>query len=344
MVAINKRIIITLVSALAVVGVFAGLKLEQVTEESRKADDIVIAKPGLLETASVGIVKLESLDPDVPENLPPRAQESRSVNIPAKIPAPVPTPAPVPAAVTETSSSTISVKAYLVGDTVTGKIYIEHSSSTLLPIASISKLVTAMTATAFLSSSTPVTITKEEADVPPDASNISPGETYTVAELMYPLLLNSSNVAAEAIASSSNRVDFLKNMSSYSQEVGMLNTSFADPTGLSGYNRSTAKDLFVLSQYLYKYRPDILNLTRTVMTYTATTTSHGSHAFTSIHPFIGDPRFLGGKTGRTLAAGETMITILNINNHPTTFIVLGSDNGAREHDTRLLIDRVLALE
>jgi D-alanyl-D-alanine carboxypeptidase len=103
---------------------------------------------------------------------------------------------------------------------------------------------------------------------------------------------------------------------------------------------SSALDILSLAKYLYDFRPDILALTRTVSMSVATTTSHGMHDFVSIHPFISDPRFIGGKTGRTIAAGETMLTILRISDHPIAFIVLGSDFGARENDTRLLLNSV----
>jgi D-alanyl-D-alanine carboxypeptidase len=72
----------------------------------------------------------------------------------------------------------------------------------------------------------------------------------------------------------------------------------------------------------------------------ATTTDHDAHDFINIHPFVGDPRFIGGKTGRTPEAGETMLTILDMGGKPVAFIVLGSDFGAREGDTRALVGAV----
>ena len=158
-------------------------------------------------------------------------------------------------------------------------------------------------------------------------------------DLLYPLLLNSSNVAAEALASSTDRIKFLTLMSSYAWEIGMLSSYFADPSGLDSHNQASAKDLFSLAKYLMKFRPDIAELTRVKSLSVATTTDHGSHIFASIHPFINDANFLGGKTGRTEAAGETMLTMIKINGQSIAVIVLGSLRGARESDTRLLISR-----
>jgi D-alanyl-D-alanine endopeptidase (penicillin-binding protein 7) len=233
----------------------------------------------------------------------------------------------------------VTAEAYLVGDVATGKVYLEKNAGTILPVASMSKLITAIAATDSLTSTTTITITPAEADVPPDGSALRAGETFTMPELLLPLLLDSSNVAAEALASTTNRRAFTELMSSYAWEVGMPGSFFADPSGLSERNVATAKDFFALAKYLYHYRPDILALTRIVSTSTATTTLHGSHDFVNIHPFVTDPRFIGGKTGHTPIALDTMLTIMNLSSHPIAIIVLRSQN-ARANDTNLLINEI----
>jgi|GEM_PF-816679 len=253
---------------------------------------------------------------------------------------------------------------YLVGNLKTGKIYLSSNINKILPVASISKLITAIVATDRFTSTTTIGITSANVEVATDTSAIGVGEKFTLKEILYPLLLNSSNIAAEAIAStdissstgtstsiltsnstgtSTARSTFLSDMFSTAQEIGMLHTSFTDPSGLDSGDQSSAKDIFTLAKYLYSFRPDMLAMTRVVNYYVATTTDHGSHSFGSIHPFINDPRFIGGKTGRTLAAGETMLTILNIGDKPIAFIVLHSDLGARAKDTSLLVKKYLAL-
>ena len=241
-------------------------------------------------------------------------------------------------------SDTITAKAYLVGDVKTGIIYLERNSISPLPVASMSKLITAIVATDIFSPTTTVSITKLNMDVASDTSRIMLGETFTMHELLYPMLLNSSNVASEAIASSSNRSDFLALMSSYSWEVGASTAFFADPSGLDSRNTASARDLFALAKYLYVNRPDILELTRTASTSVATTTEHGAHTFVSIHPFVTDSRFIGGKTGRTTQAGDTMMTILRLDDtHDIVCVVLGSMYNQRARETTILFDRVKKL-
>ncbi|MEK7610048.1 MAG: serine hydrolase [Patescibacteria group bacterium] len=236
----------------------------------------------------------------------------------------------------------ITATSYIVGNTKTGEIYLERNSRTVMPVASMSKLVTAFVATDIFDATSTIEITDQALLTPPDKSNLRAGEKFSLKEILDPLLLNSSNVAAEAISySTDGRSDFLYLMKSYAWEIGMPSTFFADPSGVSPQNVASARDLFNLAKYLVNYRPDILVLTRTASSSVATTTDHGSHIFSSTHPFVRDSRFIGGKTGRTPEAGETMMTILNISNQPIAFIILNSNYGSREWDTKLLVNELL---
>jgi D-alanyl-D-alanine endopeptidase (penicillin-binding protein 7) len=236
--------------------------------------------------------------------------------------------------------SQITAKSYLVGNVLTGKIYIKSNDNSPLPVASMSKLVTAVAATDMLSPDATIEITNKNLSVPPDGTNLYENEKFTLSELLYPMLVASSNVAAEAIASTmADRDTFTEGMVSYAKEIGMSKSFFADPSGINPQNVASAQGIFALAKYLYKSRPDILAITRTGEQMMASTSLHAAHEVVSTHPFIYDRRFLGGKTGRTPEAGETMLTILNINDQPIAFIVLGSHIGTREWDTRQLIER-----
>ncbi|MDE1941145.1 MAG: D-alanyl-D-alanine carboxypeptidase, partial [Patescibacteria group bacterium] len=204
---------------------------------------------------------------------------------------------PAPATPPAQQPTEVSALSYLVGNVATGQILDRKYIDTVLPVASMSKLITAIAATDSMSSTTEVEITEPEAEAPPDGSHLKAGEKFTAHELLYPMLLDSSNIAAEALASSTDRDRFLALMNGYAREIGMNSTNFADPSGVDPRNRSTARDFFALARYIYRYRPDILAITRIVSTSTASTTEHGAHVFASIHPFVTDPRFIGGKTG-----------------------------------------------
>lgn len=239
----------------------------------------------------------------------------------------------------------LTATAYLVGDVKSGKIFISSRSDDILPVASISKLVTAIIATNTISPTTTVPVASSTliSSLPQDNSGIHGGESFELQEILKPLLLSSSNIAAEAIASTTDRENFLGLMSNTAWEIGMPKTFFADPSGIDPRNVASAKDLFSLAQYLYQFRPDILAITRNIHADFASTTNHDSHSIKSTHPFVIDSRFIGGKTGRTLQAGETMLTLLNIDEKPIAFIVMHSDFGARQADTEVLIRKYLKM-
>ena len=71
---------------------------------------------------------------------------------------------------------------------------------------------------------------------------------------------------------------------------------------------------------------------------TGTTTNHNAHDFVSIHPFVNDAGFIGGKTGHTPEAQDTMLTIMDIGGKPIAVIVLRSETGDRAGDTQVLIN------
>jgi len=232
----------------------------------------------------------------------------------------------------------ITARAFIVGNVKTGKILLEKNSGRQMPVASVSKLITAIITSETIDPNKVIEIASSSVEsVPPDASGIGIGERFTTKEILYPLLINSSNIAAEALASSENRVKFFEKMSSYAWEVGMPQAFFADPSGVDPHNMASAKDVFALAQYLYQSRLDILAITRIANMEVSTTSEHGYHLYQSTHPFVNDSRFLGGKTGRTREAGETMLTILDMGGEPIAFIVLGSNFGSRAEDTRQLI-------
>lgn len=232
-----------------------------------------------------------------------------------------------------------TAQAYLVGDVTTGDVYISKNADTVMPVASMSKLITAITALATIPATSTIEVTESDMVYSPDPVDFNIGEKFSIKNMLYPMLLASSNTAAEALASTVNRTKFLESMSSFAWEIGMGKTFFADPSGIDPHNMASANDMFSLAKYLFNQRPDILAMTRNPYYEISSSSEHQSHDIESIHPFVSDPRFVGGKTGRTPQAGETMLTILNLDNKNLAFIILGAEVGHREGDTKMLIEK-----
>ncbi|MFA6459070.1 MAG: serine hydrolase [Candidatus Paceibacterota bacterium] len=238
----------------------------------------------------------------------------------------------------------VTARAYLIGNIASGKVFLSTNANVSLPVASMSKLVTALIVLYSLPATSTIEITQEIMDKLPAENNFTAGDKYTAKELLYPMLLTSSNIAAEALASATNRAKFLELMSGYAWEIGMPETYFADPSGISPQNTASANNIFALARYLYNFHPDVLAMTRVSQMLVPATAEHIERIFPSIHPFVDDPRFIGGKTGRTPQAKETMLTMLNINDQPIAFVVMGSEVGMREADTRTLISEYLRIQ
>jgi D-alanyl-D-alanine carboxypeptidase len=150
------------------------------------------------------------------------------------------------------------------------------------------------------------------------------GEVYTISEILKPLLLESSNDAAEAIAESFIRRDFINKMNDKSKELEMYGTYFGDPSGLSPQNVSTPKDLFKLSQYIEEYRDYIFEITR------ERRSEEDGKVWFNNSKFRSDDDYYGGKNGYTDIAWKTQLAIFEMNisgeSKKVIFIILKTDD------------------
>jgi D-alanyl-D-alanine carboxypeptidase len=234
----------------------------------------------------------------------------------------------------------ISGASYIAGDLNNNFIFLGKNSDQSLPIASLTKLMTALVATEYINLDTTTTVPKE-AIVYTSKPRLIPGEKVTIYQLLFPLLMESSNEAAETIARDYGRDDFIKRMNDKATSIGMTDTKFVDPSGAGAGNTSTAQDLFTLAKYIYNNRSFILDITSGQIKDSA----YGTDPFSNIENFNGftdDPRFVGGKVGKTSAAKETQLSIFNVpimtddttstasTTRPIILITLGSDDSTTD--------------
>ncbi len=233
--------------------------------------------------------------------------------------------------------SNISAGSYLVADIATGEVLIEKNADVSRPIASITKLMTALVALDEINPSRSVIISPGAVETPGETGGLSAGEILLAQKLIYPLLLESSNDAAEALAEAAGRKLFLKKMNERAVSLGLTKTSFADPSGIDAGNVSTAEDIFRLVKHLFNNKKYIFDILKTV--------SHveTNHVWRNNNPFIGEEGFFGGKAGETTAAGETFVNLMEVdfgsqNKRILAFIVLKSAD--RDGDIRVLLEFV----
>lgn len=145
----------------------------------------------------------------------------------------------------------------LVVDQMTGEPLYAKNPQVETPIASITKLMTAMVALdAGLPLQEEITIDSRDVDrIKGTGSRLALGTTLTREELLHLALIASENRAAAALSRAypGGREAFVEAMNRKARELGMSNTHFVDGTGLSSANRSTAADLVKLVDAAYRY-------------------------------------------------------------------------------------------
>ncbi|MBI4092451.1 MAG: serine hydrolase [Candidatus Kerfeldbacteria bacterium] len=227
---------------------------------------------------------------------------------------------------------TTPATASIVVDAATGKKLLGKKTSVSLPIASLTKLVTAAV---FMD--TKPDLNRVVAYDPADNAECSclrlaPGEEVTLKDLLFASLVGSANNATLALArvTGVDRPEFVNRMNAKAQELGLKQTSFVEPTGLDSGNVSTAEDLAVIGRLV----PESNSTLRRVLT-------TGSYRFTSknnlcheayrqsdatcVHSFQTTNK-LFGKTSFTITAAKTGF----INESRHTFLLRGKNKDGRE--------------
>lgn len=230
------------------------------------------------------------------------------------------------------SSGEISAKSYIIQNLNTGKVMAESNATRLLPIASLTKLVTAVIAKKTIKDSAKIRITKEITSVYGNTAQFRIGETFKAEDLYYPLLMVSSNDSAEALARSYGRKRFIEAMNDFAQSVGAYRTMFVDPSGLSADNRSTAEDLVIIYSWIMKNEPEIIEITK------LKTQVVRAHTWTNPAHFLSWSNYVGGKNGYTEEAKQTGVAVFNMEKVPYIVVILGSQS--RDADIVKLLGKI----
>jgi D-alanyl-D-alanine endopeptidase (penicillin-binding protein 7) len=141
----------------------------------------------------------------------------------------------------------LKASAAFVVDQRSGEVLLQKNEHAVLPIASITKLMTALVLTeAKLPLDQVITITEDDVDLERHSrSRLRVGTTLTRREALHLALMSSENRAAHALGRTfpGGLGPFVEAMNRKARALGMKSTVYADPTGLSARNQSTAHDL-----------------------------------------------------------------------------------------------------
>ncbi|NCS99354.1 D-alanyl-D-alanine carboxypeptidase [Candidatus Parcubacteria bacterium] len=200
----------------------------------------------------------------------------------------------------------LTSQAYLVADLDNGQIIKQRNRDEIYSIASLTKLLTALVSLETLDQNDQTTVSYNAVNTYGKQGGLYSGQKIMIFDLLYPLLLESSNDAGEALAEHGKRSVFMENMNGKAKSIGLFDSYFDDPSGLSQYNVSTADDLFKLLRYIYKKQRDILEITK-LREY-----ENVENKWFNNSRFRSDGRYYGGKNGYTDEALYTLVSVFDL--------------------------------
>lgn len=154
-----------------------------------------------------------------------------------------------------TDSLALKSSVAFVVDQDTNEVLLKKNELAVLPIASITKLMTGLLVSeAKLPMDEPITITQMDVDTEKGSSSrLKVGATLSRGELLHLALMSSENRAAHALGRTfpGGLSAFVENMNARAKALGMVDTNYVEPTGLSSKNQSSARDLATLVNFAY---------------------------------------------------------------------------------------------
>jgi serine-type D-Ala-D-Ala carboxypeptidase (penicillin-binding protein 5/6) len=199
----------------------------------------------------------------------------------------------------------VDAEAYLVQNSGTGEVLASQDVHERLPMASITKLMTAVVALEHASLDDVATVSRSTAAVGESTINLRPGERVTLRDLIRAALIQSANDAANAIAAYVGKGSvsrFVELMNVRARQLGLTDTHFANPDGLDAPGHySSAADVTKLARVAMN-KPFIRETVRHV---DATAAGRRLHTWNDLLSSF--PSTIGVKTGHTDGAGWSQV-------------------------------------
>lgn len=241
---------------------------------------------------------------------------------------------------TRYSTAGMVVDGMICVDATTGAVLAQEKADYPGHPASVTKLMTALLVLEDIRANkltlrSRVTATKEAAREGGSQIWLAAGESFTVEELLYALLLQSANDGAVALAidRAGSTAGFVERMNRRAAALGMSRTTFVTPNGLTygrgPHDTTTARDLAKLAVVLCQF-PELLKLTNTRQ-YTLRRPGKPLELLNHNHLLTSFPGCDGLKTGWTVAAHASIVTTAKAQDRRVIAVVLGcqSPGGAK---------------
>lgn len=250
----------------------------------------------------------------------------------------------------------IEAKAAYVLDVTTGTVLYAKDENERLPLASLTKIMSALVASEMAPDYRTIVITSDSVKTEGDAG-LTLGEHWTLKDLLNFSLISSANDGIRAIAlalspdatdKDSVVKDFVLKMNNEASQIGMKNTYYLNDTGLDeskeqGGAYGSAKDQVLLLEHILKTNPTLLTSTRS-SAITFTSIEGGRHTARNTSSIVDKiPGLIASKTGFTdLAGGNLIIAFDPEIGRPIIISILGSSEKGRFRDMMVLVEASLA--
>ena len=222
----------------------------------------------------------------------------------------------------------------LVKDSETGATLLNKNEYNTHPIASITKLMTALTLLEYkIDWNTTTTV------IGPDSygTHMYAGDVYTFEELWNSMLIASSNKAALSLVESINGTEeeFVVRMNERAGELGLSDKYFTDVTGIEETNVSTASDVLILLTEALRYPKIQETVIKKEYNLYSQEREKGHHMWNTDWLILDDPnpwiynsfdKVVGGKTGHITVAGFNFTVKVEKDGHIIDIVVLGANN------------------
>jgi|GEM_PF-1497590 len=236
--------------------------------------------------------------------------------------------------VTKAKEPNVYAASYLLLDERSGELLLCHNCQENLPVASTTKMTTALTAVELMPLDQVITVPASAPAINGSKIGLRTGEKITLANLLKGLLIQSGNDAALTIASVIDQTEgegkFVEKMNQYMARHQLSQTTFADPAGLDDDSgRSSSYELAQIARLLLK-NETLAPIVRTGEASIANTTGDIVHelknsnrlVIPSSSYYMADA--LGIKTGFTLAAGHCLVSALDWQGRKLISVVLNT--------------------
>lgn len=245
------------------------------------------------------------------------------------------------------ASAILSVHSYALGisaqsailiDAESGEILYGSNYNTRMPMASTTKIMTAVVAIENTALDTKIIIPRQAVGIEGSSIYLCEGESLTLEELLYALLLSSANDAATAIAISvGGDIDrFADMMNETAERLGLNDTHFENPHGLDGEEHyTTAKDLAMLTAYALKI-PKFREIVSTYKKSISFNNKKDGRLLVNHNKLLRSyPNIIGVKTGFTKKSGRCLVSAAERNGTVLIAVTLNAPNDWHDHTAML---------